>query len=325
MVELRQAVAEYLKQDRGVEYDPMTEIGITVGAMEGLLTAFLTVVEQGDEVLVMDPSYEPHLEQIRLAQGTPVFVPLSSGDWELNQDFYKGAVTKNTKALVLCNPANPTGRLYTDDQVRFLAGLADKYDLYLISDDTYEHLVYDGPPPLAPASLEGLRERVITVGSFSKKYAMTGWRVGFVAAPAKIMAELMKVHDSAAICAPTPSQVAALAALNGPQDVVTQMKAELAKRRDLICQRLARVSDYFSYVKPQGAYYLMARYTFTDDLSYDLAVRLIHEARVITIPGSSFGRSGEGHLRLSYGGNPEEINDAFDRLEMWLEGVFPSG
>ena len=234
-------------------------------------------------------------------------------------------MTKKTKALVLCNPANPTGRLYTDDQVRFLAGLADKYDLSLISDDTYEHLVYDGPPPLAPASLEGLRERVITVGSFSKKYAMTGWRVGFVAAPAKIMAELMKVHDSAAICAPTPSQVAALAALNGPQDVVTQMKAELAKRRDLICQRLARVSDYFSYVKPQGAYYLMARYTFTDDLSYDLAVRLIHEARVITIPGSSFGRSGEGHLRLSYGGDPEEINDAFDRLEMWLEGVFPSG
>ena len=321
MVELRRAVAEYLARERGLEYDPLTEIGITVGAMEGLLTAFLTLVDQGDEVLVPDPTYEPHLEQIRLAQGTPVFVPLNSGDWGLDPELYRAAVTPNTKALVLCNPANPTGKFYTDWEVRALTRLARQHDLFIISDETYEHLVYDGPGPLAPASLSDVRDRVVTVGSFSKKYAMTGWRVGYVAAPAEIMAQLMKVHDSAAICAPTPSQVAALAALAGPQDVVAEMKGQLAQRRDLICHRLDRLSAYFSYIRPQGAYYLLARYSFTDDLSRDLAVRLIREARVITIPGSSFGPGGEGHLRLSYGGEPEEINEAFDRLEMWLEGV----
>ena len=147
---------------------------------------------------------------------------------------------------------------------------------------------------------------------------MTGWRVGFVAAPAAILSELMKVHDSAAICAPTPSQVAALAALRGPQDCVAEMKAELARRRDLICGRLDALSGRFSYIRPQGAYYLLARYLFTDEPSYELAVRLIKEARVIAIPGSSFGGQGEGHLRFSFGGDEAEIEEAFDRIEGWL-------
>ncbi len=147
---------------------------------------------------------------------------------------------------------------------------------------------------------------------------MTGWRVGFVAAPADILAELMKVHDSAAICAPTPSQVAALAALEGSQDCVAEMKGELSKRRDLICRRLDALSGSFDYIRPQGAYYLLARYLFTDEPSYDLAVRLIEEARVIAIPGSSFGSRGEGHLRFSFGGDEAEINEAFDRIEGWI-------
>jgi aminotransferase len=321
--ELRQAVAKFLRNEKAMDFDPITEVGITAGAMEALLAAFLTLVERGDEVIVTDPTYEPYLEQILLAEGVSVFVPLNRADWGLDVELVEAAITDRTKAIVLCNPANPTGRVFSDDEVRALVQLALERDLYLISDETYEHLVYDGPAPLSPAAIDGMRERVISVFSFSKKYAMTGWRVGFVAAPNKIMAELMKVHDAAVICAPTPSQLAALAALSGPQGVVDEMRRALADRRELICSRLDRLDGAFSYIKPQGAYYLMARYHFTEEPSWELAVRLINEARVITVPGGSFGPSGEGHLRLSFGGNEAELNEAFDRLERWLGDNFP--
>ncbi len=316
--ELRRAAAEFLRTEKSLEFDPATEIGITVGAMEGLLAAFLALVERGDEVIVPDPIYEPHLQQIKLAEGVPVFVPLKKEDWGLDLAAVEAAVTDKTKAIVLCNPANPTGRVFTDGEVRALARLAEERDLYLISDETYEHLVYEGPAPLSPAAVEGMRDRVVSVFSFSKKYAMTGWRIGFVAASADLMAELMKVHDSAAICAPTPSQLAALAALTGPQEVVAEMRQALARRLELVCRRLDRLGGAFSYIKPQGAYYLMARYHFTDQPSQELALRLVEEARVITVPGSSFGPGGEGHLRLSFGGDEAELNEAFDRLERWL-------
>jgi aminotransferase len=323
MVELRRATAEFLRHEKGIEVDPTTEVGITAGAMEALLAAFLTVVERDDEVIVPDPTYEPHLEQILLAEGVPVFVPLNKSDWGLDLDDVEAAVTERTKAIVLCNPANPTGRVFTDIEVRGLSRIALEHDLFLISDETYEHLVYDGPPPLSPASIDGMRDRVISVFSFSKKYAMTGWRVGFVAASADMMAQLMKVHDSAVICAPTPSQLAALAALTGPQDVVIEMRRTLAERRKLICRRLNRLGEAFSYIKPQGAYYLMARYLFTEEAAWDLAVRLINEAKVITVPGDSFGPGGRGHLRLSFGADAAELNEAFDRLEEWLQRHFP--
>ena len=316
--ELRQATAVFLRDEKGIEVDPSTEVGITAGAMESLLAAFLTVVEQGDEVIVVDPTYEPHVEQILLAEGIPVFVPLNRVDWSLDLEAVESVITDRTKAIVLCNPANPTGRVFTDNEVRTLAYLARERDLCLISDETYEHLVYDGPAPLSPAAIDGMRDRVISVFSFSKKYAMTGWRVGFVAASAGIMAQLMKIHDSAVICAPTPSQLAALAALTGPQEVVGEMRQALAQRRELVCRRLDELDWAFSYIKPQGAYYLMARYHFSEVASWELAVRLINEAKVITVPGSSFGPSGEGHLRLSFGGDEAELNEAFDRLEGWL-------
>lgn len=318
MPELRQATAGFLRDEKGIKVDPSTEVGITAGAMEALLAAFLTVVERGDEVIVMDPTYEPHVEQILLAEGVPVFVPLNIEDWSLDLDAVERVITARTKAMVLCNPANPTGRVFNENEVHTLARLARERDLCLISDETYEHLVYDGPAPLSPAAIDGMRNRVISIFSFSKKYAMTGWRVGFVAASAGIMAQLMKVHDSAVICAPTPSQVAALAALTGPQEVVGEIRQALGRRRELVCRRLDELDWAFSYIKPQGAYYVMARYHFTDMPSWELAVKLIHEAKVITVPGSSFGPSGEGHLRLSFGADEAELNEAFDRMESWL-------
>jgi aminotransferase len=172
--------------------------------------------------------------------------------------------------------------------------------------------------PLSPLGMDEFRDQVISIYSLSKKYALTGWRVGWVAAAEGWMEQIMKVHDATTICAPTPSQFAALAALDGDQSCVAAMRAELVKRKMLCCARLDRLSRYFSYVPPKGAFYIMAKYLFSEASSQEIATRILQEARVITIPGGCFGAGGEQHLRLSFGGEPQVIDEAFDRLESWL-------
>jgi aminotransferase len=321
MQELRNAVAESLASEKGISVDPNSEVSITVGAMEGLLAAFLTLVDRGDEVILPSPAYASYIEQVIIAEGRPVFVPLRKEDWGLDIDEIRAAITERTRLIVICNPSNPTGSVISNEDLRKLADIAREHQVMLVSDETYDYLVYNGPPPLSPAGLPGLRDLVISIFSFSKKYAMTGWRVGYITAAKELMRELMKVHDVAAICAPTPSQYGALAAMTGPQDVVGEMASVLSKRRDLCINRIDALGDAFDYVEPQGAFYIMARYRFTDAPSREVAIRLIEEAKVITVPGGSFGPGGEGHLRLSYGGDEEEINEAFDRIERWLVGI----
>ena len=318
LFELREAIARSLLAEKGISADPHTEIGVTVGAMEALLAVILTLIEPGDEVVLPSPTYASYIEQVILAEGVPVFAALRPSDWGLDLEAVEAAITPRTRAVMFCNPSNPTGAVYPEAEVRALAELVRARDLFLISDETYDFLCYDSPAPLSPAGLPGLADRVISVFSFSKKYAMTGWRVGYFSAPRSIMPEIMKVHDVAAICAPTPSQHAALAALNGPQAHAAEMKATLARRRDLCCRRLDALGDAFDYVRPRGAFYVMARYRFTDAPSREVALELLQEARVITVPGGSFGPGGEGHLRLSFGGTEAELEEAFDRIESWL-------
>ena len=318
LIPLREAIAADLEQRRSIKVDPLTEIGVTVGAMEGLLAAFMTIVDPGDEVIVPSPGYASHIEQIVLAEGQPVFAPLNENDWGLNVDRIRNAITPKTRAILLCNPGNPTGAVFDDQSVRAVCDLALKHDLYVLADETYEFLVYDGPSPLSPSTLPEIKDRVITVASFSKKYAFTGWRVGWVHASPELMSQMMKVHDAAVIAAPTVSQYAALAALTGPQEPYEMMRQELAARRDLCLSRLDRLPEHFGYIRPGGAFYIMARYLFSPEPSSALAETFIRGPKVITVPGGSYGPGGEGHLRLSYGGAPEVINEAFDRIERWL-------
>lgn len=316
---LRQAIAESLQREKGILADPDSEIAVTVGAMEGLLTAILALVERGDEVILPAPTYASYIEQVLLAGGKPVFVPLRTADWSLDVDAVEKAITNKTRLVIVCNPSNPTGVVFADDDIRRLAECVSKHGIYLISDETYDYLTYESPVPISPASLPGMSEHVISVFSFSKKYAMTGWRVGYITAPQTLMDGMMKVHDVAAICAPAPSQYAALDALTGPTEPIRQMREALNARRELCCRRLDTLTGVFDYVAPRGAFYTMARYGFTDAPSRETAVRLLNEARVITIPGGSFGPGVEGHLRLSYGGTEEEIEAAFDRIDTWLK------
>lgn len=318
MPALRQAVAEHLHAAKGLRTNPDTETAVTVGAMEALLMAVLTLADTGDEVIVPAPCYPSHVEQVLLAGAKPVFAPCDPADWLLDPADVERLVTERTRAVILCNPSNPTGAVQDLDRIRGLAAVAERHGLAVITDETYDSLVYDGPEPISIATLPGMAERCVLVGSFSKTYALTGWRVGYCRAPRELMDEMLKVHDCTAICAPAPSQVAALAALTGPQDAVAQMREELGRRRDLACKRLDGMGRHFSYVRPAGAFYIMARYLFTDEPSQELAERLVREAGVITIPGGAFGPGGEGHLRLSFGGAREELETAFDRLAAFV-------
>jgi aminotransferase len=318
MPELREAVAGQLGRRIGRTVDPDKEICITVGAMEALSAAVLTVVDRGDEVILPSPNYASHIEQVLLAEGVPVFVPLHEDNWQLDVERIREAVTPRTKAIILCNPHNPTGANFGESDLRVLADLAIDNDFFIICDETYDFLVYDEQAHFSLTTVSGLSDRVIATFSFSKKYAMTGWRVGYVYAAEGILDQIMKIHDAVAICAPSLSQHAALAAIEGPQGCVAEIKSALQRRRDLVCRRLTGLNEFFDYVKPQGAYYLMMRYKLPDVDSMTFALRLLHEARIITIPGAAFGPTGENHIRISFGGAESEINEAFDRMERWL-------
>lgn len=319
MARLRVAIAEHLQRDKGIQVAPDREVCVTVGAMEGLSAAVLTVVDRGDEVIMPSPNYASHIEQVLLAEGVPVFVPLGAEDWQLDVEAMARAVTPRTRAIILCNPHNPTGAHFREADLRALAALAVERDLFVIADETYDFLTFDGRPHFSLATLPELKERIIATYSFSKKYAMTGWRVGYVYASESVLDQIMKVHDAVAICAPAVSQIAALAALEGPQECVAEIRAALERRRNLICSSLDRLSHHFSYVRPRGAYYLMARTLHPGVSSMDLALRLLNEARVITIPGAAFGPEGEQHIRLSFGGLETEIEEALNRMEAWLD------
>jgi len=317
MPALRRAAAELLMAEKGLPADAEREVAITVGGMEGLLCAMLTLIGPGDEVIVPEPFYPSHVEQVLLSEGVPVLAPLRRSDWGLDVDAVAAAVTLRTKAIIVSSPHNPTGAVFAKGDLLKLAELALRHNIFIICDDTYDALTYDGQAAFSLASLPEVRHLLVGVFSFSKRFALTGWRVGFLWAREPLLNQMLKIHDAAAICAPTPAQIAALASLTGPQDVFAGFKAELEKRRNLICARLDAMGGRFSHIRPAGAFYVMAKARFPVEDSRQLAVRLIREAKVITIPGGAFGPGGEGHVRLSFGGDETEINTACDRLAAW--------
>jgi aminotransferase len=325
--ELKQEIAKDLKRTRGMDnVDPETEIFISCGGMEALAAGICTIIERGDEVILPSPTYASHIEQVLFAEGEPRFVPLlESGGWKLDIEGIRKAITKKTKAIILCSPINPTGTVFSESELRAVAEIVLEHNLFIISDEAYDFLVYDKLTHFSLMAVPELKDRIIGACSFSKRYCMTGWRVGFMYAAPRIIQQVLKVHDAFAICAPTISQYAALAALratNGKDGLgdqsVKKLVDALAHRRDLVCERLDRLSGIFSYVKPNGGYYVFPKVAGVDS-SVEFAVRLLEEAKVITIPGSAFGPTGEGHIRLSFGAAEEDLNEAFDRIESWAK------
>ena len=261
---LKEEVAKHLERAYSLKVNPEKELCITKGAIGGLFCVITTIVERGDEVILLSPAYEPYIHQIKFAEGKPIFVPLiEQKGWRPDFEAIKAAFTKKTKAIIICDPSNPTSSILEKEDLEKIAELAKEYDLFIITDETYDFLTYEGKEHFSLLSIPEIRDRTIACFSFSKKYAMTGFRVGYVIAPENIMNQILKVHDESTICAPTPSQYAVLFALTGPQEHLEKFKEEFTQRRDLICQRLDRLAEVFEYQKPMGAYYVFPKVKLT--------------------------------------------------------------
>jgi aspartate/methionine/tyrosine aminotransferase len=317
--QLKAKIAERLAREKGIPADPQKEILITAGGMLALMMSFMTILNPGEEMLLTSPGFSSHYEQITLASGVPVGVPLVEEEgWRLDLPAMHRAITRRTRAIVIVNPANPTGTVFKEAELRRLAELAMEHDLYIVTDDPYEIYVYTKEKLFNLRSIPEARDRVISCYSFSKEFAMTGWRVGWIFAEEGIINQLLKVQDSFVICAPTISQIASLIALEESYEPTLAMVEEMRERREIICRRLDRLPDLFAYVKPEGAYYIFPRVLPPQfHNSVDFCVKMMREAKVVAVPGSAFGPTGEGHIRMSYCFSREEIEEAFDRIERW--------
>lgn len=317
--ELREALAIRLNEQRNANIEPLKEICITAGAMESLAAIALTIINPDDEVILLSPVYSPMIEHVRLCGGKPVFVNLNEEEeWGIDLEKLESAITKKTKTIIFSNPMNPTGAVLSEDELKQIAKIAVKNNVFIISDETYNFLVYDGLPYFSLISMPDLKKNLISIGSFSKNYAMTGYRCGYVVAEEGIINQMSKIHDGLVVCAPVVSQFAALAALRGPQDCAKEMKEDMQSKRDLMCERLDRLSSVFSYIKPKGAYYIMAKILKPAESSFDFAIDLLNNTGVVTVPGGAFGPLGDKYLRFSFGGSREAINEAFDRMERYF-------
>lgn len=320
LLELRKEIVKKLKRDNGVEANP-SQIMVTVGAIEGLAAAVMAVVDPGDEVILPSPTYSTHVRQVIMASGKPVFVPLMEEEgFALDIEGMEKAVTPKTKAILFCSPNNPTGTVFPEEQLRQLARIALENNLMLITDEAYEYFTFDGHEHFSLASLAELKRHVISGYTFTKTYAMTGWRVGYLHADEEIIPQINKAHIPFAICAPVVSQYAALAALQGPQDCIQEFHAHYLAARNLMCERLDRLDSVFAYEKPNGSYLMFPRILLEEGKdSTAFCKRLLREGGVSTTPGIAFGPTGQSHCRMSFCVPEKEINKAFDRMESYFK------
>jgi aminotransferase len=317
--DLRRAIAIKLKKDNNIEAKP-SEVMVTVGAIEGLAAACMAVIDPGDEVILPTPTYSTHIRQVLMASGKPVFVPtIEENGFALDIQSIKDALTPKTKAILYCSPSNPSGTVFRESDLRELAEIAIKNNLVVITDEAYEYFVFDDRKHFSIASIPEMKKNVISCFTFTKTYAMTGWRVGYLHADDELFAQIGKAHIPFAICAPVVSQYAALAAITGSQECVANFREHYLSTRDLMCERLNKLNSVFAYQKPGGSYLMFPRILVPQGKdSTEFCKTLLREAKVSTTPGIAFGPTGESHLRLSFCVPHEMINKAFDRMEKFF-------
>lgn len=319
--ELREALAKKASADYGLEYDPGSEVMITVGGTEAIFAALFGLVNPSDEVLIPNPGFVLYEPCVRLAGGVPISIPLQEKcDFGLSVDDVMSLVTDRSRVIVVNSPNNPTGGVLTYDELAGLAKIAVERDMIVISDEVYEKIVYDGAKHYCLAAFPGMRERTLVVNSFSKTYAMTGLRVGYVYGPKELISVLWLVHQYIVACVNSLSQYAALAALEGSQDFVTNMVREFDKRRGLVYNRLNSIEG-FRCTLPRGAFYVFPHVEAFGKCSGEFSEFLVKKAHVVTVPGSAFGSHGEGYIRISYAAAFERLENALDRIEKAVKSL----
>lgn len=318
--ELRRAIAEKLARMNGIEADPMTEIMVTSGGEEAVAAALLSLLERGDEVLVPDPGYIPYASLVKLAEGVPVPVALKEENnycYDMTQ--LEALVSQRTKLLILCSPGNPTGTMMSREALVELGEFCRRHDLLILADEAYEQVLYDGNVHVSMASLPGMKERTITVQSFSKTYSMCGWRIGYVAAPAQLIRIMVRAHQTVVMNACAFGQFGALEALTGPQDSLKKMLAEFDRRRTMLYEGLQELGIPCN--RPQAAFYLFPDISEFGMDSFAFAEYLLDNYGVATVPGVEFGKNGENHLRVSYATSYEACAEGLQRIRRCVEDL----
>ncbi len=319
-IELRRALADHLDRLYGVRYDPAKELLITVGASEALDLALRATCDPGDEVILHEPSYVAYIPAIKFAGGEVVHVATRfEDDFALDPAAVEAAITPRTKALFLGYPCNPTGAVLSDAIQEELARIAERHDLLVYSDEIYDRLAYGSYRHRAFSALPGMKDRTILMGGFSKAYAMTGWRIGWLAAPADIVEGILKIHQYTIMTAPTVAQDAALVAITEGEPEVARMLAEYDRRRRLVVDRFNAMG--LETFEPRGAFYAFPRITSTGLDAETFSRRLLEEERVAVVPGSAFGPSGDQHVRACYATSYERLEEAMRRIGTFVDRV----
>jgi len=318
--DFRDAIAKKTKWYLGLEIDPEAEITVTCGSTEGMISAMMATVDPGDEVIVFDPYYENYAPDAILSDATPRYVPLRAPDWSFNRDELRAAFSPKTKAIIICNPNNPTGKVFTRDEMEFIASLCQEFDALCFTDEIYEHILYPREGAeiahISMAQIEGMRDRTVIVNSMSKTYSVTGWRVGYCVASPEITSAIRKVHDFLTVGAAAPLQAAGAYALALPASYYEQLQKDYEARRDLILPELEKAG--FKTFRPDGAYYVMtdiSGFGFKDDVEFTR--HLIREIGVACVPGSSFYSDpalGSQQVRFCFCKKDETLMLAAERL-----------
>ena len=315
--ELREEIKNFLNRKYSLQYDPEKEIIITVGGSEAIDIAFRAMLNPGEEVIIPEPSYVSYRPCAILADGVPVVIPLQEkNEFKLTKEELLAAITPKTKILVLPFPNNPTGAIMDKEELGEIAQVCIEKDIFVVSDEIYSELTYNNKH-CSIASLDGMKERTIVINGFSKSHAMTGWRLGYACGPEIIIRQMLKIHQFAIMCAPTNSQYGAIEALRNGDDDVLAMKAEYDTRRKFMLTRLRGMG--LQCFEPFGAFYIfpnIAKFGLSSD---EFAIRFLKEEKVAVVPGTAFGSSGEGFLRMSYASSLKNLKTAMDRLEHFIK------
>jgi len=317
--ELCEYIAAYLKNRQGLSFDPSREIIITMGVSQGLDLALRSIINPGDEIIIFEPCYVSYTANVMLLHGKPVVVPTSAENgFKIDFELLKKSVTGKTKAILLSYPSNPTGASIDEKTLRKIAALAVEKNLIIVSDEIYSSLCYEGGH-FSIASIPEARDRVIYLNGFSKSHAMTGWRLGYVAAPKYLADIMLKIHQYIALCASSIAQYAAIEALKKGDRDVEAMRYEYLKRRNFITSRFNEIGLPCNL--PQGAFYVFPDVSPSGMSSRDFAIGLLQKEKVAVVPGTAFGKSGEGYIRCSYATSMDNIREAMSRIEKYVKGT----
>lgn len=318
--EFRKALTIKLNQKNKISVTP-EEVVVTSGGTEALFFSFYTLINPGDEVIIPDPGFVTYESQVYFAGGTPIHFPLrGENNFHPNLEELKNCITPKTKAILLNSPSNPTGASFNIKELLAIAQLAQEKDLFVISDELYEDIVYDGREHISIASLPGMKEKTISIFGFSKSYAMTGWRLAYLAAPLDLAKEIAKLLQNTAVCANSMAQRAGLAAIQGSQDCIKEMFTAYNERRNVLAKGLNEIQGLSCYAA-EGTFYAFVNIKETGMSAEELSMYLLEEYKVVTVPGTAFGKQGEGYIRLSFATSLEDIKEGIKRIKRGIEKI----